>query len=107
MGQAVGRQRFLDRLGEASDGVAEHLAAVHHQMARLVGLADGAVDIQDVAQRALGVDVGGQHAAGFCVGIRADAQEHRAGTVAKQHAGAAVLPVQMREYTSLPMTRAP
>ena len=61
--QAVGRQGFLDRLGQTGDGMAKHLAAVHHQMAGLVRLADGAVDIQNVAQRALGVDMRGQDAA--------------------------------------------
>ena len=44
------------------DGVAEHLAAVHDQVARPVGPADRAVDIQDVAESALGVQMGGQDA---------------------------------------------
>ncbi len=58
-GQAVGGQRFVHRLGEPGDRVTEHLAPVHHQMAGLVALTDRAIDIQDVAQRALGVQMGG------------------------------------------------
>jgi len=61
--QAIGGQRLLHRLGEPYHGVAKHLATVHHQMARLVAPAHRTVDIQDVALRALGVQMGGKDAA--------------------------------------------
>ncbi len=62
-GQPVRRQRLVHRLGQTDDRVAEHLATVHHQMAGTVGPTDGAINVEDVAEIALGVQMGGQDAA--------------------------------------------
>ena len=55
--------------------------------------ADGAVHVEDVAERALRVQMGGEDAL-VAAAARAGAQEHRPGAIAEQHACAAVLPVQ-------------
>ena len=61
--QPVGRERLIHRFGKPDHGVAEHLAPIHDQMPRSVAASDGAVDIQDVAQRALRMQMGRENAA--------------------------------------------
>ena len=55
---------------------------------------DRAIDMQDVAQSALGMQVGGKNAAIDAAAALAGAEEHGTGAVTEQHTGAAVLPVQ-------------
>ena len=64
-------------------------------MAGLVRLPHRAINIENIAERALRVDVGGEDAAiGTGPADLAGAQQHRAGAVTEQHAGAAVPPVE-------------
>ena len=73
--------------------MAEHFAAVHHEMTGQVAAADRAVDIEDVAEGAVAVQMGGEQGRGGVVNL-GRAQHHRAGAVAEQHAGAAIVPVE-------------
>ena len=64
-------------------------------MAGMVRLTHRAIDIQNIAQRAVTVQMGGQHAApGIGTAAVGRAKQHRTGTITEQHAGAPVLPVQ-------------
>ena len=58
------------------------------------GRGRAAVDIEDVVLAAVGMEMGRQHAAVAGAACRRRVQHHRAGAVAEQHAGAAVVPVE-------------
>ena len=82
-------------LGDLLHGVAEHLAPVHAQMAGGLGRARTAVDVEQVLEAAVGADARRQDAAVLAAAeLRLRLQHDRAGAVAEQHAGAAVLPVE-------------
>ena len=94
-GQPVGGQRLVHRLGQPDDRVAEHLAPVHHQVARACPAGPTAPSTYrmspSVPCACRWVD---RMPRSIAPRPSAGAQEHRAGAVAEQHAGAAVLPVQ-------------
>ena len=73
----------------------EDLLAFHAQEAGSLGRGRAAVDVEDVVLAAVGMKRVGEHAA---IGRRPlalfGAQHDRAGTVAEQHAGAAIVPVE-------------
>ena len=97
---------FIDDAAERVDRHFEHFVTAHFNeglafLDLLVAVADAVRHPQQVFVLAIGVDVAGEHP-GFIVG----AQDYRAGAVAEQHAGAAILPVQDARKTSAPTTSA-
>ena len=77
-------QHFVQHVGEIDDRVAEHLAALHPQLADGAGGRGAAVDEQQVVVAAVGVELGGEDAAVAVLGL----EHQRAGAVAEQDAGA-------------------
>ena len=86
----------VDRLGDVGDGMAEDFLALHAQMAGRAG--SRTARHRHRACRAAGrrrIDLGVEHAAVGIVALALVGLQHdRAGAVAEQHAGAAVVPVE-------------
>ena len=95
-GDAVGRDGGVDRLGQLDHGMAEDLAALHAQMAR------GDASRTGRRRHRAGRDSGRRRRDGWrarrgrrLLPLPSPAPQHdRAGAVAEQHAGAAVVPVE-------------
>ena len=88
-------QRLLDDAGNLLHRVAEHLAPVHAQVAGGLGGARTAVDVEQVLEAPIRADARGQDAAIVAAAdLRLGLQHQGAGTVAEQHAGAAILPIE-------------
>ena len=85
VGAVAGRlEHLVEHVGEVDDRVAEHLLALHPQLADRAGGRDAAVDIEQVVVAAVGVEPGGEDAA--ILGVLG-LQHDRAGAVAEQDAG--------------------
>ena len=92
-GQSDLVQRGMGGLGQLFDGMAKYFAAFHFQHTRGPA-ADAAIDIQNVAQGAVGMQISGQNApVGIGPVARLGPQHQRPGAVAEQHAGGPVGPV--------------
>ena len=59
---AGGLEHLAEHVGEVDDRVAEHLLALHPQLADRAGGRDAAVDIEQVVVAAVGVEPGGEDA---------------------------------------------
>ena len=78
-----------------ADRMLEDLAALHAQMADGLGRGRPAVDVELVLVAAVGAQMRGQNAAVVAgPGCSLRFQHHRAGAIAEQHAGGAVVPVE-------------
>ena len=93
--QAVGGQRLVHRFGQPGDGVAEHLAPVHHQMARACRGRPTAPSTYRMSPSVPWACRWVDRMPRSTVPLPSPARRNTApGAVAEQHAGAAVLPVQ-------------
>ena len=82
-------------IGDHADRVLEHFAAFHPEMADRLGRGRTAIDIQFRLVPAVGAQMRGQDAAvGRFARLLLRFEHDRAGAVAEQHAGAAVVPVE-------------
>ena len=89
-GQPRAFEHLVEHAGKIDHGVTKHLAAFHAQLADRAGGRGPAIDEQQIIVAAVGMELGRQDAAVGLLG----AQHQRAGAVAEQHAGRAVVPVE-------------
>ena len=61
---AGGLERLVEHRGEVGDRVAEHLLALHPELADRAGGRDAAVDIEQIVVAPVGVEPGGEDARG-------------------------------------------
>ena len=84
---AEAAQGALDQAGEAVQGALDQAGQALDQAGEALG--DAAGHLQDVGVAAIGVQVTGKYAGRVALG-----KHHRTGTIAEQHTGAAIVPVQ-------------